>query len=95
MTLNRCRGKDSASYPTVLMKIKGELFHTNYVIIHRTKKRIYTGSKSIAKLKQIPHLHIFASVCDIMSDPSWDFIGHRQVSVSISDDRLLFPALVN
>ena len=31
--------------------------------IHWTKKCIYIGSKSIGKLKQIPHLHIFASVC--------------------------------
>ena len=32
MNPHRRRGKDSACYPTVLMKIKGELFHTNYVI---------------------------------------------------------------
>ena len=30
---------------------------------HWAKKWIYIGSKSIAKLKEIPHLHIFASVC--------------------------------
>lgn len=31
--------------------------------LHWTKTWIYIGSKYTAKLKQIPHLHIFASVC--------------------------------
>ena len=32
-SLHQGRGKDSASYPAVLMKIKGELFYTNYFMI--------------------------------------------------------------